>query len=100
MARTKRNFPLPVETSPVSLLTHLDLIDDKGRLANVAVLLFGKKPQKYFITSEVKCVQFYGTVVENPMPAYQIYKGNVFELVDQATGFVMSRIDNWVGTRE
>jgi predicted HTH transcriptional regulator len=34
------------------------------------------------------------------MPAYQIYKGNVFELVDQATGFVMSRIDNWVGTRE
>lgn len=65
MARTKRNFPLPVETSPMSLLTHLDLIDDKGRLANAAVLLFGKKPQKYFITSEVKCVQFYGNVVEN-----------------------------------
>lgn len=72
MARTKRNFPLLVETSPVSLLTHLDLIDDKGRLANAAVLLFGKKPQKYFITSEVKCVQFYGNVVEKPMPAYQI----------------------------
>lgn len=99
MARTKRNFPLPVETSPVSLLTHLDLIDDKGRLANAAVLLFGKKPQKYFITSEVKCVQFYGNVVEKPMPAYQIYRGDVFELVDQATSFVMSRINNWVGTR-
>ena len=99
MARTKRNFPLPVETSPMSLLTHLDLIDDKGRLANAAVLLFGKKPQKYFITSEVKCVQFYGNVVEKPMPAYQIYRGDVFELVDQATSFVMSRINNWVGTR-
>ncbi|MBP3553296.1 MAG: winged helix-turn-helix transcriptional regulator, partial [Bacteroidaceae bacterium] len=99
MARSKRNFPLPVETSPVSLLTHLDLIDDKGRLANAAVLLFGKKPQKYFITSEVKCVQFYGKVVEKPMPAYQIYRGDVFELVDQATSFVMSRINNWVGTR-
>lgn len=99
MARSKRNFPLPVETSPVSLLTHLDLIDDKGRLANAAVLLFGKKPQKYFITSEVKCVQFYGNVVEKPMPAYQIYRGDVFELVDQATSFVMSRINNWVGTR-
>jgi len=99
MARTKRNFPLPVETSPVSLLTHLDLIDYKGRLANAAVLLFGKKPQKYFITSEVKCVQFYGNVVEKPMPAYQIYRGDVFELVDQATSFVMSRINNWVGTR-
>jgi predicted HTH transcriptional regulator len=100
MARAKRNFPLPVETSPISLLTHLDLIDDKGRLANAAVLLFGKKPQKYFITSEVKCVQFYGNVVEKPMPAYQIYRGDVFELVDQATSFVMSRINNWVGTRE
>ncbi|MEE1090718.1 MAG: ATP-binding protein [Paludibacteraceae bacterium] len=47
----------------------------------------------------MKCVQFYGNVVEKPMPAYQIYRGDVFELVDQATSFVMSRINNWVGTR-
>ena len=100
MARSKRNFPLPVETSPAALLAHLDLIDDNGRIANAALLLFGKKPQKYFITSEVKCVQFYGDAVEKPMPAYQIYRGDVFELVDQATSFVMSRIDNWTGTRE
>ena len=56
----------------MALLTQPDLIDDKGRLANAAVLLFGKKPQKFFITSEVKCVQFYGNVVEKSMPAYQI----------------------------
>ena len=99
MARSKRNFPLPLDTAPEKLLTHLDLIDEQGRLANAAILLFGKKPQKYFITSEVKCVQFYGTVVEKPMPSYQIYRGDVFELVDQATSFVMSRVDNWVGTR-
>lgn len=99
MARLKRNFPLPVEISPVALLTHLDLIDSDGRLANAAVLLFGKKPQRYFNTSEIKCVQFYGDTVEKPMPAYQIYRGDVFELVDQAVSFVMSRIDNWVGTR-
>ena len=100
MARQKRNFPLSVEILPETLLAHLDLIDDKGRLANAALLLFGKKPQKYFIASEVKCVQFYGNVVEKPMPAYQIYRGDVFELIDQATSFVMSRIDNWVGTRD
>ena len=99
MARAKRNFPLNLETPPIKLLTHLDLIDEKGRLANATILLFGKKPQKYFITSEVKCVQFYGNIVEKPMPAYQIYRGDVFELVDQATSFVMSRIDNWTGTR-
>lgn len=32
------------------------------------------------------------------MPAYQIYRGDVFQLVDQATCFVISRINNWVGT--
>ena len=36
MARSKRNFPLPVETSPAALLAHLDLIDDNGRIANAA----------------------------------------------------------------
>lgn len=99
MARAKRNFPLSVDTSPATLLAHMDLIDNNGKIANAALLLFGKKPQKYFITSEIKCVQFYGNVVEKPMPAYQIYRGDVFELIDQATSFVMSRIDNWIGTR-
>ena len=59
VARSKRNFPLSVDTPIKELLTHLDLIDENDRIANAAILLFGKKPQKYFITSEVKCVQFY-----------------------------------------
>lgn len=93
--------PFIFEEVPANeLLTHLDLIDENDRIANAAILLFGKKPQKYFITSEVKCVQLYGNVVRKPMPAYQIYRGDVFELVDQATSFVMSRVDNWVGTRD
>ena len=99
VARRKRNFPLQVDTLPEKLLTHLDLIDDDGRIKNAAILLFGKKPQKYFITSEVKCMQFFGNKVEKPLPGYQIYKGDVFELVDQATSFVMSRLNNWTGTR-
>lgn len=100
VARSKRNFPLSVDTPIKELLTHLDLIDENDRIANAAILLFGKKPQKYFIPSEVKCVQFYGNVVRKPMPAYQIYRGDVFELVDQSTSFVMSRVNNWVGTRD
>ena len=99
LARAKREFPLPENTSPNKLLTHLSLMDEKGRISNSAILLFGKRPQKFFITSEVKCVQFYGDVVEKPMPAYQICRGTVFEMIDQATAFVMSRIDNWTGTR-
>jgi predicted HTH transcriptional regulator len=45
VARRKRNFPLQVDTLPEKLLTHLDLIDDAGRIKNAAILLFGKKPQ-------------------------------------------------------
>lgn len=99
LARAKRNFPLAEDTKVEVLLRHFDLMDDDGKIANAAILLFGKKPQKYFITSEVKCVQFYGNEVVKPVPSYQIYKGDVFELVTQATSFVMSRVDNWVGTR-
>jgi len=49
--------------------------------------------------SEVKCLHFHGTEVQKPIPSYQIYKGTVFELVDQAVDFVMSKIARRVGTR-
>ena len=98
-ARAKRNFPLPENSTPKKLLTHLSLMDEKGRISNSAVLLFGKRPQKFFITSEVKCVQFFGNVVEKPLPAYQICRGTLFDMIDQATAFVMDRVDLAVGTR-
>ena len=98
-AQGKRNFPFALKTPSKKLLTHLNLIDDDGKIKNAAILLFGKKPQKYFITSEVKCIQFYGNKVERPVPVYHIYKGDVFELVEQATSFVMSRVNIWTGTR-
>jgi predicted HTH transcriptional regulator len=98
-ARTKRNFSLSENSTPTKLLTHLSLMDEKGRISNSAVLLFGKRPQKFFITSEVKCVQFFGNVVEKPLPAYQICRGTLFDMIDQATAFVMDRVDLAVGTR-
>ena len=81
------------------MLTHLSLMDERGRISNSAVLLFGRRPQRFFITSEVKCVQFFGNVVEKPLPAYQICRGTLFEMIDQATAFVMDRVDLAVGTR-
>ncbi len=99
MARAKRNFPLAENSSPKKLLTHLSLMDEKGRISNSAVLLFGKRPQKFFITSEVKCVQFFGNVVEKPLPSYQICRGTLFDMIDQATAFVIDRVDLAVGTR-
>ena len=54
-AKIKRNSKLKETMSPKQLLTHLDLLDSQGRVTNAAILLFGKKPQRFFISSEVKC---------------------------------------------
>ena len=98
MARSARGFPLPEDTSTEALLTHLNLLND-GKPTNAAVLLFGKSPQRVFISSEVRCAHFHGTQVAKPIPSYQVYKGTTFQLVDQAVDFVLSKINLSVGTR-
>ena len=98
-ARRRRGFSLSEGASTTDVLRHLGLMTKDGNLSSAAILLFGKDAQRYFISSEVKCAQFYGNEVERPAPSYQIFKGNVFQLVTQATSFIMSRIDNWVGVR-
>jgi ATP-dependent DNA helicase RecG len=98
-ARRARGFPLSEGATPDELLTHLNLLD-KGRPTHAAVLLFGKQPQRFMISSEVKCAHFHGTEVAKPIPSYQVYKGTVFELVDQAVDFVLSKINLAVGTRK
>ena len=97
-AREERTFPLTISASKEKVLTHLNLYNNKN-LTNAAVLLFGKQPQNFFISSEIKCAHFHGTNVVKPIPFYQVYKGNLFELVDQAVNFVLSKIDYAVGTR-
>ena len=97
-ARQARNFPLPEEATPAELLTHLNLLDGK-QLTNAAMLLFGRQPQRFLLSSEVKCAHYHGLEATKPIPSYQVYKGTVFELVDQAVDFVLSKINLSVGTR-
>lgn len=98
-ARRVRQFPLPEGTPPSQLLEHLNLLNE-DRITNAAVLLFGKKPQRFMISSEIRCAHFHGTEVAKPIPSYQVYKGTAFDLVDQATDFVLSKINRSIGTRE
>ena len=97
-ARRAREFPLTEGASTEELLVHLNLLND-GRPTNAAVLVFGKAPQQFLISSEVKCAHFHGTEVAKPIPSYQVYKGTAFQLVDQAVDFVLSKIALSVGTR-
>ena len=66
---------------------------------NVAILLFGKAPQRFLITSEIKCARFHCTRVAKLIPFYRVYKGTEFDLVDHAVDFVLSKIALSVGTR-
>jgi|LSQX01.1.fsa_nt_gb hypothetical protein len=97
-ARTARDFPLRAGTDVKTVLSHLRLTKQK-RPTNAAILLFGKEPQRFIYSSEVKCAHFHGTQVQKPIPFYQVYKGNLFDLVDQAVNFVLSKINLAVGTR-
>ena len=99
LSKSKRNFPFSTESSIETILTHLNLCKD-NRLTNAAILLFGKHPQRYFLASEIKCAHFHGKEVTKPIPSYQVYKGDVFQLVDQAVDFVLSKINLEVGTRD
>jgi len=97
-AQRNRDYALAPNTKIEKALTHLNLLDG-NHPSHAAVLLFGKQPQKFLISSEVKCLHFHGTQVLKPIPSYQIYKGTLFELVNQACDFVMSKINRTVGTR-
>ncbi|MGD9975348.1 MAG: DUF4062 domain-containing protein [Desulfatirhabdiaceae bacterium] len=99
MAKKERKYPLPISTAKEKALIHLNLLDE-GQPTHAAVLLFAKNPQRFLPTSEIKCMHFHGIKIRKPIPSYQIYKGTVFELVDQSANFVLSNINRHIGTRE
>ena len=73
-AQLERGYPLPPGTKLKTALTHLNLIDGEEP-SHAAILLFGLNPQRFIITSEIKCMHFHGIEVTKPIPSYQIYKG-------------------------
>jgi len=97
-ARASRGFPLAADAGIEAILTQLRLLKN-GLPTHAAILLFAREPQRFVYSSEVKCAHFHGATVRKPIPFYQVYKGNLFELVDQAVNFVLSKIDLAVGTR-
>jgi ATP-dependent DNA helicase RecG len=98
VARHERGFVLGEDTPVHTALTHLNLlIADQPIYA--ALLLFAKNPQRFVTSSEVKCLYYYGTQVQKPIPSYQTYKGTLFDQIDQALDFVMAKLNRTVGTR-
>jgi len=97
-AHRERGFPLKLNTTKKALLTHLNLLED-GRPNNAALLLFGTNPQKFLRSAETKCVHCHGVKYRRPFASQQVYTGSVFDQVDEARDFVLSKINRAVGTR-
>jgi ATP-dependent DNA helicase RecG len=97
-ARAERGYALGARTAMRKALVHLNLLDG-DQPSHAAVLLFGRDPQRFLLSSQVKCMHFHGTEVSKPIPSYQIYRGTIFDLIDQALDFVMSQLNRTVGTR-
>ena len=97
-ARNERDYPLSQNTSVKAALAHLNLLENE-RPNNAAILAFGLSPQRFLTTSEVKCMHFHSLQKQKPIPSYQIFKGTIFDLVDQSVDFVMSKLNRSVGTR-
>jgi predicted HTH transcriptional regulator len=98
-ARQERNFALKADTPPDQTLIQLNLLDD-GHVTHAAVLLFGRNPQRFLPSAEIKCMHFHGTEVVKPIPDYKVFKGTVFDQADEATDFVFNKLVRSVGTRD
>lgn len=98
LARMERQFPLPDNTPVTDLLAHLHLLSG-NQPTNAALLLFGRDPQRFLPAAEIRCMHFHGTEIQRPVPFYRIFKGTIFEQVDMAVDFVLSKLNRSVGTR-
>ena len=91
----------PKRTSATDVLVRIGLMDKRTKkIANGAIPLFARNPETFNPAWEIRCIQFYGTRVVKPIPSLHTYRGTVFELVDQAVDFVMSRVDFAVGSHD
>ena len=83
-------LPEKVKNSSVEqVLTNMDLMDDEGHLKNAAVLLFAKRPQKYFSGVEFKIGRF---VRDNTDLIIQdVVSGNILQMADEVVRILRAK---------
>jgi predicted HTH transcriptional regulator len=98
-ASVKRKFSFETTPTLVNVLTELGLLHN-NRLLHAALMLFGKKPQRFCPAAVVKCSHYHGFEVTRPIPSHQVFGNTLFEQADTAADFVLSRLDRSIGNRE
>lgn len=84
MQFSKQRLPFIENTDIETLLQNLELMKN-GKLTRAALLLFGKKPQSYFISSYIRCGRFKDaiTIIDS-----KEYYGNLFQQLEDTMNFI------------
>ena len=76
---------LPIET----LLQNLDLVNEEGQLKNAALLLFAKKPQRFFTGVRFQIGRFSGS--ESNLITQDVIEGNIIQMADRVVELLKSK---------
>lgn len=85
---SKERLPFIQNSDLATILNNLDLIKN-GKLRRAAILLFGKRPQSYFISAYVRCGRFKDSITI--IDSKEFY-GNLFQQLDGSMDFVKRHI--------
>jgi len=89
-AKAERNFDVELETPVEEALERLELMKN-GKLTNATILLFGKKPQKFFSQAETRCARFKG-IEPLEFIDMKVFGGNIINQRNDAVEFVKEHI--------
>ena len=79
----ERNMPIEM------LLQNLDLINEEGKLKNAALLLFAKRPQRYFTSVRFQIGRF--GVNEADLMFQDVVEGNIIQMADRVVDLLKAK---------
>ncbi len=85
-ARSERQWEIDAQTPVEPALRQLNLMKN-GQLTIAALLLFGKKPQRFLLQAKVRCARFKGED-EVEFLDLKVIEGDLIQQVEEAMAFV------------
>lgn len=90
-ARQVRQIDLDPDTPAETALDSLELLNH-GRPTNAAILFFGRNPQRFIDSAEVRCAKFRGDDVTQSYANMKVMGGAVVGQIDQTELFIRDNI--------
>lgn len=89
VAISKRLTPNSANDDLETTLENLDLLTDKGKLKNAALLLFGKRPSRFFPAVSFKIGRFING--DDDLRFQDVIEGNILQMADKVMDVLKSK---------